>query len=158
MLLNVLGGIIILWLIFLTFLVVKTLSHYNKLIKGVEKRKLSDVLEELLKNQKENSLKIEQIIKRSGQIEKDSIPHIQKIGLVRFNPFNDTGGNQSFVLAILDGNNDGLVISSLHSRLETHWYAKKIKNGKSEEHELSGEENKAINQAIENHYKRKQRQ
>ena len=48
----------------------------------------------------------------------------QRIGLVRFNPFEDTGGNQSFALALLDGRGDGFVVSSLHARTGTRVYAK----------------------------------
>ena len=73
--------------------------------------------------------------------------NIQKIGLLRFNPFKDTGGDQSFVLALLDNNDTGIVISALYSRLGTRWYAKKVAEGKGLEHELSDEEKKAISEA-----------
>jgi len=67
---------------------------------------------------------------------------------VRFNPFSQTGGNQSFSLALLDGNNNGLVISSLHSREGTRIYAKMVKEGegkgKGKKSSFSNEEKEAI--------------
>lgn len=74
--------------------------------------------------------------------------HLQKMGFVRFNPFNDTGGDQSFCLAILDGHDTGIVISSLHSREQTRIYAKRIVAGKTEGVELSREEAEALNRAL----------
>jgi len=148
MLLNILIGILFIWVIALSVFVYNSLSHYNNLTKGIEKKSLKTVLEDLLKREKDTSEKIGRLILDCQQIKEEGIPHFQKIGLIRFNPFSDTGGNQSFVLALLDGKNDGIVISSLHSRTETRWYAKKIINGKSQEYEFSEEEKKAIEQAI----------
>jgi len=81
------------------------------------------------------------------KIQKDGLLHIQKIGLVRFNPFKDTGGDQSFILSLVDGNDTGVIISGLYARSGTRWYAKKIVKGKSVEHDLSEEEKKALNAA-----------
>lgn len=72
---------------------------------------------------------------------------IQKIGIVRFNPFKETGGDQSFSIALLDGNNSGLVITSLYTREKNRIYAKPIKAGLSD-YSLSVEEKKAITKAI----------
>jgi Protein of unknown function (DUF4446) len=68
---------------------------------------------------------------------------VQHVGLVRFNPFQDTGGDQSFALALLDKKGDGVVISSLHSRTNTRFYAKPIK-GWTAQTSLSEEEAKAV--------------
>ena len=68
---------------------------------------------------------------------------IQKVGVVRFNPFKETGGNQSFSIALLDSKDNGLVISSLFTRQGTRIYAKPVKNGKST-YQLSKEELEAI--------------
>ena len=68
---------------------------------------------------------------------------IQKVGIVRFNPFKEVGGNQSFSLALLDGSDSGVVITSLYSRAENRFYGKTIKNGKSD-YPLSQEEKEAI--------------
>ena len=74
---------------------------------------------------------------------------IQKVGIVRFNPYNDMGGDQSFALAVLDGLRNGVVISSLCSRSGTRIYAKTVMNGDGLDHPLSQEEQEAINKAME---------
>jgi TolA-binding protein len=70
----------------------------------------------------------------------------QKISLVRFNPFGDTGGDQSFSLAVLDSQNSGYVLTSIHGRQGTRVYVKPIDFGKSK-YSLSTEEQQAIAQA-----------
>jgi len=67
---------------------------------------------------------------------------------VRYNPFEDTGSNQSFVLAMLDAAGDGFVLSSLHSRQQTRVFLKQLVNGKADT-ALSQEENEAIKRASE---------
>jgi len=79
-------------------------------------------------------------------IKKDAVHNIQNIGVVRFNPFKETGGSQSFAVALTDKNQTGVVISSLYARERINVFAKKIKNGTSE-HTLTGEEKSAINQS-----------
>ncbi len=71
---------------------------------------------------------------------------LQHVGLVRFNPFADAGGDQSFSVALLDANNSGVVISSLHSREGTRVYAKPVTAGESS-YTLSEEEQSAITRA-----------
>ncbi|MGA7733175.1 MAG: DUF4446 family protein [Chloroflexia bacterium] len=80
-------------------------------------------------------------------MEKSVRGSVQHVGLVRFNPFQETGGDQSFALALLDGRGDGIVISSLHSRTVTRFYAKPVKGGTSQL-SLSEEEAKAVQQAM----------
>ena len=71
----------------------------------------------------------------------------QRVGLVRYNPFEETGGNQSFALALLDAAGDGWVLSSLHARSGTRVYAKAITAGRSDA-TLSDEETDAVQQAL----------
>lgn len=73
---------------------------------------------------------------------------VQKVGVVRFNPFEDTGGDQSFAMALLDANDNGAVISSLYSREGTRIFAKAIVRGSSKHH-LSDEEREAIRRALQ---------
>ena len=72
---------------------------------------------------------------------------IQRVGVVRFNPFTDTGGDQSFAIALLDALGNGLVVSSLHGRADTRIFAKSVRGGRSK-HQLSTEEEDAIRQAL----------
>lgn len=70
----------------------------------------------------------------------------QHVGLVRYNPFEDTGSNQSFALALLDADANGVVLSSLHSRQQTRVYLKEIVAGRSQA-ALSAEETEALRRA-----------
>lgn len=81
-----------------------------------------------------------------NKIFKDNRNNIQKIGFVRFNPFDDAGGNISFTLALLNAKDEGVVVSSLHGREGTRIYAKAVKAGRSET-KLTDEEVQAIKNA-----------
>jgi hypothetical protein len=83
-----------------------------------------------------------------GGIDGRSRRSLQHIGLVRFNPFDDTGSDQSFAIALLDDERDGIVISSLHGRSNTRVFAKPVTDGGSP-HNLSEEEEQAIRIAVE---------
>jgi len=71
---------------------------------------------------------------------------VQKVGLVRFNPFNDGGGNFSFSLALLDDHNTGIIITSMYGREQNRVYTKKIDQGKCEI-KLTDEEQQAVSKA-----------
>lgn len=71
---------------------------------------------------------------------------INKIGIIRFSAFADTGSDLSYAVALLDQNNDGLVFSSIFGREDSRSYVKPIKNGVST-YTLTGEEQDAIRQA-----------
>jgi len=73
-----------------------------------------------------------------------------KIHLNRFNPFEEVGGDQSFILCLLDNSLSGVIITSLHHRDFTRVYAKTIKNGESLQGRLSKEEIKTLNETINN--------
>lgn len=88
------------------------------------------------------------ISKELEDIKLQSKLSIQKIGVVRFNPFKEVGGDQSFSIALLDANDNGVVITSLYTREGNRVYGKPIKNGASE-YALSNEEKTAIEKAIE---------
>ncbi len=71
-----------------------------------------------------------------------------KLNITRFNPFDDIGGNQSFILTILDQNNSGAILTSLHNRDSTRLYAKPIINGQGDNVTLSKDEKLAIVKTI----------
>lgn len=75
--------------------------------------------------------------------------HIQKCGLIRFQAFENTGGDQSFALCLMDAKGNGIVFSSLFGRDESRVYCKPIQNGKST-YPLSKEESEAISKASGN--------
>lgn len=135
--------ILVLWLIAVSIFLYRFLVLYKRLTKGVDVEDLKKVLEKLLANGEENTKSIKEIIGKINSIEEADKRHIQKVGLVRFNPFRELGGDHSFSLAILDDRNNGVVITGLHTRERTRIYMKDIKGGKSTL-ELSNEEQKAV--------------
>lgn len=92
----------------------------------------------------DKSLVLEESI---NAINKELIFCIKKIGVVRYNPFEMQGGDLSFVLALLDSNNNGFVLNVLHNREQSYCYAKSV-NGLEGSHPLSDEEKEAISKAI----------
>ncbi len=133
--------------IFLIIYLCKIKKRFNLLFQG----KTATDLEEILLNQVTKITKQEKILKeilgKIGELEKISQRTFQKVGVIRFNPFSNVGGNQSFVIALLDNQNNGFVISSLYTREGNRVYAKPIKNSKSE-YTLSDEEKDAISKAL----------
>jgi len=89
---------------------------------------------------------VQRLSKGLEELKKESKFSIKKVGIVRFNPFKDVGGNQSFSVALLNEEDTGIVITSLYCREESKVYGKPIKEGKSE-HQLSKEEEEAIKKA-----------
>lgn len=140
--------IILLWLIIVTAFTLSLNSHYRKLMKfSGKKGDMQEILEKLMQNLEKDKIDLSDIKNEIKLINKRDEVHIQKVGLIRYNPFPETGGDQSFVLALLDKNNNGILISSLHARTTTRWYAKTVVNGKGDNIDLSKEELKAIESA-----------
>ena len=113
-----------------------------------DQRSINNVLTDLNNHLKESKTTLTDLKKIVESHQRSSLKHLQKSGFVRFNPFSNSGGDQSFALAILNGHNDGFVISSLHSRDQTRTFAKPVKAGIGEKFELSKEEKLAIDTAI----------
>ncbi len=94
-------------------------------------------------------IKLDKVSDRLEKLEKESKNFVNNVGIVRYNPFEYSGGNQSFSIAILDSLENGVVITSLYSREGNRVYSKPIKKGESE-FSLSDEEINAIQKAKEN--------
>lgn len=139
--------VVIIWLGVITFYLYGTVIHYQRLVKGTQTDNLTKILNNILEEQNLSKLKFEKLDEKLQKQIKNSVYNIRKVGILRFNPFTDTGGDQSFVLAILDGTDSGIVLTSLHSRGMTRWYAKNIKEGNGVDYKLSEEEIKSIKQA-----------
>ena len=134
----------LIWLAALTFYLHKITRHYHTLTGGVNKKTLETILENLIKDVGNAKNDITRLINRCDTIEKNDAYHIQKIGLLRFNPFKDTGGDQSFILSFADARDSGVVITGLYSRSGLRWYAKRVVEGKGVDNELSEEEKKTL--------------
>ncbi len=144
-------GLTALFLAVLNILLLFYFYRTNKKLDALlEKGKIKDFKSILLlQNERNKDLeeKLKEAFSRIKNLEEISQRTIQKTGIVRFNPFNDLGGNQSFVIALLDDKNNGFVISSLFVKEGNRVYAKTIRNSQSD-YLLSGEEKEAIARAI----------
>ena len=141
------SAVLFLWLLVLSFFLANAMIHYRNLTKDIEKKDLKSLLEEILKKMKQAELDYKENKKNLSQLQKKSIKHIQKVNFLRYNPFKDTGGDQSFILSLLNEENTGVVLSSFHGRDNTRVYAKKVKKGKGMGFSLSEEEEKLIKQS-----------
>ncbi len=133
-----------LWLAGLSYFLYTLQARSSRILKDAKKDSVLDLLNGVVKSEEANKRAIDELSHQYAKLNKDGLSHIQKIGLVRFNPFKDTGGDQSFILALVDAENTGIVISSLHTRTGTRWYAKAVISGKGVEYDLSDEEEKAL--------------
>jgi len=116
-------------------------------LKGTKVIDMEEVVTEQTKIIREIRKEVKEISDWNNALQKICDISITKVGVIRFNPFKDTGGDQSFVIALLDSNDSGLVISSLYAREGTRIYAKPIEKGGSI-YNLSDEEKEAIKKAI----------
>lgn len=119
-----------------------------RLVKGVKEGNLKKILDNIVDLSGKNRKDIIRLEKELVSFKEVSKLFVQKVGLVRFNPLGDFGGEHSFSLAILDGENHGFVITSIHARERTRVYIKPVKDGKSR-YKLSNEEEKALREAQE---------
>lgn len=139
--------LLLVWVSYLTYLFRNFNSKILTITKGDKEITIVEILNKVVGRQNDIEKKLVSLDKDVGDLIFDTKFYIQKIGLVRFNPFNDTGGDQSFILALINSDDSGVVISGLHTRNGTRWYAKKVIKGKGVEHELSEDEVKAIKSA-----------
>lgn len=126
--------------------VIWLILKFRALTHGVKKGNLIKLLDKVLQKEKKNEKDIRLLEKKLSNLTDEVAFHVQKFGLVRFNPFEEMGGDHSFSLALLDGKDSGFILTGLHTRERTRVYIKRVKKGKSE-HDLSKEEKKALDKA-----------
>jgi len=137
-------SLLFIWLVTLTLLLVKMRNHYYKLISRTGKNKIDDILDALLEDRKSAQIELKSIRESLQDILKKSNFYIKKVGVVRFNPFGRVGNDQSFVLSLLDSENNGLLINFIYTSDGLRVYTKKVNAGKGKDYQLSEEEEKAI--------------
>lgn len=128
------------WTAALTVIFVRFYLYYSNASGKGKKKSIVEILDVVLKKEEQHEQEVQRLSRYCEFLEKKMSYQIQKVGLMRFNPFNDTGGDQSFILALVDDHNTGVIISGLHTRSGTRWYAKKIIEGEALEHPLSKDE------------------
>ncbi|MDD3661771.1 MAG: DUF4446 family protein [Candidatus Dojkabacteria bacterium] len=122
-------------------------SRVHTLSRGTKDRDLSSLIKDIEHLLEKTNVDIAEMHKEFEHIRSDTATFFRKIGLVRFQAFKDTGGDQSFSLALLNENNNGFVLSTLFGRDFSKIYAKSVENGSSS-HTLTDEEKQAINEAL----------
>lgn len=140
--------ILALAIIYAYLLITKLKSQYADFLQGADGRKIEYILKEYASNVKAVDHKLDQLATFTAKLHKTAGLALTRSGFIRFNPFDDTGGDQSFCLALIDSSDSGFVISSIHARTGTRMYAKQIIKGKSSHH-LSDEETKALQEALQ---------
>jgi len=140
-------GITLVWLSILTYLLFRVKTRFDRLATDAEHETLSAILDRLLSSSDEAKKAISRIDASLEALSVDGESHFQKLGIVRFNPFADTGGSQSFTMAFLDALNTGFVMTSLYARTGNRWYIKQVKAGIGDTVPLSKEEQLAVDSA-----------
>ncbi len=129
--------VIFIWLGILNFFLWKQNKFLKSLFPKSGERDIRKKFEEIVK-----------LVDQLGADRKKSLEYIQRVEILRFNPYDDTGGDQSFTVCLLDSGGSGVVITSLHARSGTRVFGKQIVNGKSVKYELSKEEEAVIGKAM----------
>jgi hypothetical protein len=121
----------------------RLLGQYRQLMTGTSGANLEVLLNEHLAQTRGTAARVEAVDQLARRLEKAAYFSLQHLGVVRYNPFHDTGGDQSFAIALVDGHGNGVVLSSLHARDVTRVYAKPLQKWEST-YSLTDEEKKAI--------------
>jgi len=121
-------------------------QRYRSLVRGTDGGNLQEVLEAHVREVHAARDCIQELDSLARGLERQSHRHLQRVGFLRFNPFRDAGGDQSFALTVADEEGNGFVMSSLHSRDVTRVYGKPLIAWDSI-YPLTDEEKQAIDKA-----------
>ncbi len=124
----------------------KVESRYRELTRGTDGGSLQELLEAHVREVRNTMDCVQELGGLARELERSGRRHMQRIGFLRFNPFRDAGGDQSFALALTDSDGNGFVASSLHSRDVTRVYGKPLVAWDSV-YALTDEEKQAIEKA-----------
>ncbi len=135
------------WLVLLSFLFFKERNFLKKLFPDQSTRDIRQKFRQLIEIVEEFDKRGNSFEKSLNSFKREGQKHFQKVVVSRYNPYNDTGGDQSFTAIFLDGKFNGLILTSLHSRAGTRIYAKVVIGGKSDL-DLSKEEKQVLQKAM----------
>ncbi len=139
-----------LWLVLLVGILIRTRAlgrRLQRLTAGATGASLERVLMDHLARVEEVDTRQRQVEQRVSALEGQIPLCVQRVGLVRYDAFEDVGGQQSFSLAMLDAQQNGIVLTSVYSRTDVRVYAKAIRQG-APSHPLSEEEMEALRSAL----------
>lgn len=142
--------LIIALLIIIVLVLFKTIGNletkYRKLMRGVTGKNIEELLNERLDEIENISNNCEKALTQNKKIEKKLKECVQKVAIMRYKAFENVGSDLSFSVAILDGNNDGVILTGIYGREESTTYAKPVDKGISR-YDLSEEEITVLNEA-----------
>ncbi len=141
-------GAMFFWCFVLQSKIKKMQAFNEEFFKGGKIKNIDEILLGHEKNLKILDKDIQELYAVSNEINNLALRSLHKFSVVRFNPFKDVGGNQSFSIALLDGKDNGLTITALYTKDGTRIYSKAIEDGKSVDFPFSEEEKKAIETAL----------
>jgi len=144
------------WIIYLQWQVRQLKKKLKLLFHGHKATDLEGVIYEQIKRLRQTERGLRELNKFAQYLEKMALRSVQKVGVIRFNPFRETGSDQSFSIALLDPNDNGMTISGLYTREGTRLYVKPLSAGQSK-YPLSNEEKEAIETAEKNWKIKKQK-
>ena len=121
-------------------------KRHEDLFTMEEEPSFAAALEELASRLSGLNARTERLVVQVGEMDRSLVRCVQGVGFVRYSAFEDTGGDQSFSLAIADGQGDGVVLSALYGRDATRVYAKSVENWASSR-ALADEEEQALSRA-----------
>ena len=123
-------------------------KNYKKFMKKLGNgNNIDEMLQKYINRVEEIDTKNQDIIKYCKKLDKDISLCIKKIGMIRYSAFRDTGSDLSFALALLNDNNDGVILNGIYSREMSNIYAKQVQKGKTNS-KLSEEERQALEIAL----------
>jgi len=143
----ILGVIAIAWLLFITSFLVWFYLSLKNILKDSKDKNFLKTFKNIEEIQQKNLKDILNLNLDLDSFKKESRLNIQRVGLAKYNPFKETGGNNSFSLVLLDGNKNGIIITSLHTRERTRLYLKEVISGKPKI-ELSDDEEQALKESL----------
>lgn len=137
---------LLIWAGFLQLQLFLLRRRLNRIFAGGRAADLEEIISRQIKQLRASQKEIREIKKFTEYLEKMCLAGLQKVSVIRFNPFKDTGGNQSFTACLLDAKNNGVIISSLFTRDGNRLFAKPVKGGQPD-FPLTQEEQKALKEA-----------
>lgn len=142
--------ILVVILLICVIVILKSLNKieykYRKLTRGINNKNLEEVIVKYLDNIDEVKKDSEIIKEQQEKLEKSLKFCIQKVSVMRYKAFEDIGSDLSFSIALLNDENDGVVLTGIYGRSESMVYAKPIDKGISR-YDLSEEEKQVLYEA-----------
>jgi hypothetical protein len=144
--LSVLLVVVAVWVFDLQARLGRLERRYESLFSSEDEPNVAAALERLAARFSKMNTRTERLVVRTEEIDRTLMRCVQGMGLVRYSAYDDTGGDQSFSLAMVDGDGDGVVVSALYGREATRVYAKPVE-GWASSRTLAEEEEQALTQA-----------